>query len=244
MCDVQRCLGFADLTLYPASHYPRTIDALGERFNQRNLPELVRWFLYLQDNPEDDRDVEEIPLVECPYLFNMTDVSVFHSAQATFFAPSNPSGARGMYRETIQSTPRWTRGEIPGPRRDCVFVSAPGDKTDTTVNDLNVAWALSFFSFSRSGKEYQCTLVHWFSTFGCEPDPDMGMWVVVPDYDRRGYRNVSVIHIDSIVRGAHLSPVFNTSKLPNSLNYTHSLDYFSAFYMNKYIDPHAFELLQ
>jgi len=97
-------------------------------------------------------------------LFDVTDVSVFHSAQATFFAPSNPSGVHGMYRETIRSTPRWTRGEIPGPRRDCVFVSAPGDETDTTVNDLNVARVLSFFSFSRSGKVYQCALVHWFST--------------------------------------------------------------------------------
>jgi len=154
---------------------------------------LVRRFLYLQDNPDDDQDVEEIPLAECPYLFNVTDVSVFHLAQATFFAPSNASGVHGMYRETIRSTPRWTRGEIPGPRRDCVFISAPGDETDTTVNDLNVARVLSFFSFSRSGKVYQCVLVHWFSTFGCEPDPDTGMWVVVPDYDRRGYRNVSVI---------------------------------------------------
>ena len=55
-----------------------------------------------------------------------------------------------------------------------------------------------------------------------------GMWVVVPDYDRHGYRNVSVIHINSIVRGARLSPIFDTSKLPSSLDYTHSLDYFSV----------------
>ena len=149
-----------------------------------------------------------------------------------------------MYRETIRSTPQWTRGEIPGPHRDCVFVSAPGDDTDTTANDLNIARVLSFFSFSRSGKEYQCALVHWFSTFGYEPDPDTGMWVVVPNYNGRGYRNASVIHVDSIVHGAHLSPIFDTSKLPGWLNYTQSLNYFCAFYINKYIDPHAFELLR
>ena len=90
--NVQYCQDLIDLTPRPASHYPRTIDVLGERFNQRNLPDLVRWFLYLQDNPDNDRDVEDIPLAECPYLFNVTDVLVFHSAQATFFAPSNPSG--------------------------------------------------------------------------------------------------------------------------------------------------------
>ena len=112
------------------------------------------------------------------------------------------------------------------------------------MNDLNVARVLSFFSFSRHGNVYQCALVHWFSTFGQEPDPDTGMWIVVPDYDRHGYRNVSVIHVDSIVRGAHLLPVFDMSKLPSSLNYTHSLDYFSAFYINRYIDPHTFELLR
>ena len=231
------------LSVHPASHYPRTVDALGERFNQRNLPELVCRFLYLQDNLDTNQDVEDIPLAECPYLFDVTDVSVFHSAQATFFAPSNYSGVHGMYREIIRSTPRWTRGEVLGPRHDCIFVSAPGDEADHAVNNLNVARVLAFFSFSRRGRVYQCTLVHWFSTFGDEPDPDTGMWIMVPDYDRRGYRNVSVIHVDSIVRGAHLCPIFDKSKLPSSLNYTHSLDYFVAFYLNKYIDPHAFQLL-
>ena len=111
------------------------------------------------------------------------------------------------------------------------------------MNNLNLAQVLAFFSFSRRGKVYPCALVHWFSTFGLELDPDTSMWVIVPDYDNRGYHNTSVIHIDSIVRGAHLLPVFNKSKLPSALNYTHSLDYFCSFYMNKYIDPHTFELL-
>lgn len=87
-----------NLTFYSALHYPQTLDALGEHFDQRNLSDLVRRFLYLQDNPDNDEDMEEIPLTECPYLFDVTDVSVFHSAQATFFAPSNPSGASGKTR--------------------------------------------------------------------------------------------------------------------------------------------------
>ena len=111
------------------------------------------------------------------------------------------------------------------------------------MNNLNLARVLGFFSFSSCAKVYPCALVHWFSTFGLEPDPDTGMWVVVPDYDNHGYRNMSVIHIDSIVRGAHLLPVFNKSKLPNTLNYTHSLDYFCGFHLNRYIDPHTFKLM-
>ena len=87
-----------------ASHYPQTIDVLGEHFNQRDLPNLVWRFLYLQDNPDSDEDIEAIPLAECPYLFDIADISVFYSAQATFLAPSNPSGVHGMYRESIRST--------------------------------------------------------------------------------------------------------------------------------------------
>ena len=75
--------GLTSSKTHPASHYPRTVDALGERFNQRNLPELVRRFLYLQDNLDADQAVEDIPLAECPYLFDVTDVSMFHSTQAT-----------------------------------------------------------------------------------------------------------------------------------------------------------------
>ena len=148
-----------------------------------------------------------------------------------------------MYREIIRSTPGWTRGEVPGPCHDCVFVSAPGDEADHAVNNLNVVRVLALLSFSRCGRAFQCALVHWFSTFGDEPDPDTGMWIVVPDYNRRGYRNVLVIHVDSIVCVAHLYPIFDKSKLPSSLNYTHSLDYFAAFYLSKYIDPHTFQLL-
>jgi hypothetical protein len=89
-----------------------------------------------------------------------------------------------------------------------------------------------------------CALVHRFSTFGLEPDPDTGMCVAVPDYDNHRYRDASVIRIDYIIRGAHLLPVFYKSKLPNALNYTHSLDYFCGFYLNGSIDPHMFKLMR
>jgi len=65
-----------------------------------------------------------------------------------------------------------------------------------------------------------------FLTSGYELDPDTGVLAVVLEDDKRGYRNPSVIRIDSIVRGAHLPQIFDTSKFPSSLNYTQSLDYF------------------
>jgi len=53
--------------------------------------------------------------------------------------------------------------------------------------------------------------------------------------------NVSVIHVDSIFRAAHLLPIFDTNPLPRTLNYTLTLDSFRGFYVNNYIDYHAYE---
>lgn len=108
------------------------------------------------------------------------------------------------------------------------------------MDGLLVARALLFFSFIIAGELHQCTLVHWFSTFGDQPDSDNGMWVVTPNYFGMDW-NVSVIHIDSIVRTAHLLPIFDQQPLPHTLNYTKTLDSFQGFYVNKYIDYHAYE---
>ena len=108
------------------------------------------------------------------------------------------------------------------------------------MSDLLVARVLLFFSFSFNGKPHECALIHWFSVFGNQPDPDNGMWIVTPD-NFGGSRNLSVIHIDSIFRAAHLLPIFNTTPLPRTFNYTKTLDSFHGFYVNKYIDYHAYE---
>ena len=106
--------------------------------------------------------------------------------------------------------------------------------------NLLVARVLLLFSFMFDGELHQCTLVHWFSVFGDQPDPDNGMWVVTPDYSG-GARILSVIHIDSIFCAAHLLPIFDTSPLPRTLNYAATLDSFNGFYVNKYIDYHTYE---
>ena len=163
-------------------------------------------------------------------------ISVFHSAIAKFHAPSDPSGTHGMRRERIRSTPSW-RGR--GPRRDCAFVGeerAPGMRGMTGMAIVRV---LLFFSFEYGGVNYPCALVEWFKKV--QHDPITGMWVVRPD-TTCGRRKQSVVHLDTFYRGAHLIPVYGKEKLPIDFHYSHSLDAFRAFYVNKYIDHHANEI--
>jgi len=150
------------LTSDPASHYPRKIGALGERLNQRNLPDLVRQFPYLQDNTGDSEHTEE--------------------------TNTNSPGLRGMmHRETIRSTPRWTRGGIPGPRRNCVFEPAPGGETEAAVNDPNLAPDANLLLHFTSWEGVPTSTYTGSLTFGLELDPDPFMWAVVPYY-RCGFR--------------------------------------------------------
>ena len=52
----------------------------------------------------------------------------------------------------------------------------------------------------------------------------------------------SVIHFDSILRLAHLLPVYGNKQAPRGVKYTDSLDMFKEFYVNKFADNHAFEI--
>jgi len=83
-----------------------------------SFPDLLHAFLSDQLSRSDseghiDSDEDE------DLLEGISPISVHHSAIASFYAPSDPSGIRGMCREWIRSTPSW-RGT--GPRRDCAFV--------------------------------------------------------------------------------------------------------------------------
>jgi len=52
----------------------------------------------------------------------------------------------------------------------------------------------------------------------------------------------SIIHIDSIVWGAHLIPVYGELFLPCDFSHFDSLTAFRAYYVNKFIDYHANEI--
>jgi len=49
--------------------------------------------------------------------------------------------------------------------------------------------------------------------------------------------------VDSILRGAHLILVYGVEKMPVDFHYSYSLDVFEAYYVNKYIDHHANEMI-
>ena len=112
------------------------------------------------------------------------------------------------------------------------------------MKGLDIARTHLLFSFELGDESFSCALVHHFSKSFDEPDPDNGMWIVEPNFDNDGYRVMSIVHVDCIVRAAHLLPVFRgDAPVPRNLNFTHTLDVFTAFYVNKYIDYHAFETL-
>jgi len=156
---------------------------------------------------------------------------------AVFYSPSDPSGDRGMHRESIRSTPCWRKS---APRYDTVFVER--DSTLAGIRGLDVVRVLGLFSFVWLGEYYPCALVRWFIHVADEPDELTGMWVVQPDDNADGSPAVGVIHLDSVLRAAHLLPVFADTFAPVDLSAEHSLNKFLSFYVNKYIDYHAFEL--
>jgi len=113
------------------------------------------------------------------------------------------------------------------------------------MQGLLVARVYLFSKFSFAGAEYPCALVHWYTTIGTEPDEPTGLWIVELEYTHGNNprRNVSIIHWDSIIHGAHLLPKFPlNTQVPQEINYTRTLDVFCSFYVNKYVDHHAFEV--
>ncbi|KAF8914518.1 hypothetical protein CPB85DRAFT_1503406 [Mucidula mucida] len=219
---------------FPLAMYSRDLYELAVDVDQPTLPELTRRFLYEQLHAG---DVIPDNIDDCPHIDS--NVYVHHSAIAYFYAPSDISGIRGMKRERIRSTPSWYRY----PRRDCALVVEDADKPG--FHGMSVVRILLFFSFTQSGVEYPCALVHWFNRYGARPDPKTGMWMVKPDNRGRDSREpyLSVVHLDSLFRGVQLLPVFGPDPLPKDFHYSDTLDAFDAFYVNKYVDYHAYEMI-
>ncbi|KAI0028259.1 hypothetical protein K488DRAFT_59037, partial [Vararia minispora EC-137] len=68
------------------------------------------------------------------------------------------------------------------------------------------------------------------------------IWKVKKDKTREGKRVQSVEHLDSVLCAAHLLPVFGSGNLPRNFKFHFSLDAFTEFYVNKYVDYHAHEI--
>ncbi|KAI6138060.1 hypothetical protein BKA82DRAFT_3992231 [Pisolithus tinctorius] len=94
----------------------------------------------------------------------------------------------------------------------------------------------------NEGQGYSCALVDWFAPVSDKPDGLMGMWIVTPAVDRYGCHVQSVIPLESVVRGAHLIRVSGNDFIHINLHFSESLEAFKAYYVNKYIDHHAYTL--
>jgi hypothetical protein len=195
----------------------------------------IRRFLYDQLHHDGPLSSSDVLLAECPRFDG--NISIHNSAAATFYAPSDPSGIHGMRREHIRATPSWRNGAA---RHDCVFLNTRPELSG--MRGLDVVRILLFFSFEFMNEFYPCALVRWFTCLHDEPDDDTGMWMVKPESDADGEPVVSVVHLDSIFRAAHLIPIYGESFIPHDLQPSPSLDAFQSFYVNKFIDHHAFEI--
>ncbi|KAL6297966.1 hypothetical protein BKA93DRAFT_820601 [Sparassis latifolia] len=152
-------------------------------------------------------------------------------------ALSDPCGIGGMHREHLRANPVWCRHT---PRFDCALVNR--DPNLAGMLSIDVVRIRLLFSFKHAGHQYPCALIHWFQCVCDQPD-DTGMWIVRPETDEQGASVISMIHVDSIIRAAHLISVYGDGRVSRDITDKNSLDAFRAFYVNKFADHHAFEIL-
>ena len=206
------------------------MEDLAASIQQPDLPVALRQFLFLFKNSNGNLPSS---LSDLPQFHGR--VCVHYSALATFFAPSDLCGVGGMHQERIRSTPSW----YDHPRYDTVFVVL--DDTVPGMKGMNIARIRLFFSFNYR-VDHHCALVNWLDCEDEEPDQDTGMWVVSLE-KKNGVPVTQVIDVRTIVRAAHLIPVFGSQTVPRDVHHYNSLDRYQTFFINKYVDHHSHELL-
>ncbi|KIY61449.1 hypothetical protein CYLTODRAFT_447703 [Cylindrobasidium torrendii FP15055 ss-10] len=124
--------------------------ALSEHIGQPQLPKALRQYVFELKYPD-----HEVPdnLNNLPIITG--GISMFHSAVAKFYAPSDTCGAGGMYRERIRSTPLW-QNEYE--RRDIVFVVTDADAP--RMEGMYIARVLLFFLFVHHGEPHPCAVTY------------------------------------------------------------------------------------
>lgn len=198
-CLVYRLHSFYFLTFTIEYKWPLLTAA--EKLELPSFPTMLQAFLYDQLYPDSPIPLSELSIHAYPPFSGR--VSIFYNATAIFRAPSDLSGIGCMCREIIRATASWRNGQ---PRYDTIFINS--DPSEDGMRGLEVARVLTFFSFRHEEKVYQCALIHWFSHVRDEPDEDTGLWVVKPEFDDDGTPDLAIIHIDTIIRAAHLIPIY------------------------------------
>ena len=227
-----RLVVFHLLIFFTESRYPRNLYQLAEHIRQPKFPLALRRFLFMHNHSDQQppAEIENLPSFE-------GEIRVYHSAVAVaiYYVPSDLCGAGGLYRERIRSMPLFHGHE----RRDTVFVVL--DESKGRMEGMEIGRVLLFFSFCYRRESFSCALINWF-IHDEEPDRDTGMWTVQLEHDRQGQPTVEVIDINTIARGAHLLPVYGSSRVPDDFSHHDALDSYNSFFVNHFIDHHAHEL--
>lgn len=234
------------LTYYKLAERRVSVQEVGKNIKHTNLVNLISDLL--RQHSESHTNTA-LPLLSADYL-DFTEshpLTTYNSAVATFYAPSDYSGIGGMRKERIRAVSCW-RGVHP--RFDTVLLK-PNSKSESasndepTINSFSVAQVRLFFSFEYHQVSYECTLVYDYQVVNPFPDEVTGMAIV--KRARRG--SARIVPLNDILRAVHLIPVFSelgTKRIPKK--YKHELtlgdrQLFKLFYVNKFVDHHAFEIL-
>ena len=166
---------------------------LAAKIDQHDLILLIKRFLYRQSHDSHlELPPSQVPEASLPSFEDK--ITIYPSAVATFYSPSDISGVGGMHSECIRAVKSWRKG---APCYDCIFVETDPDAPG--IAGLDIACVHLFFSCKFNGTKYPCALVHWFSHVGQSADSGTGMWVVEPDVTDDGVPITSVIHLDTVV---------------------------------------------
>jgi hypothetical protein len=105
------------------------------------------------------------------------------------------------------------------------------DDSKPGMEGMEIGWVLLFFLFDYHQKSHSCALINWF-VHDNECDLDMGMWTVQLECDQKGEPSVQVIPLETIACGAHLLPVYGSTRLPDDFSHHDTLDSFYSFFIN------------
>ncbi|KAF8338581.1 hypothetical protein F5887DRAFT_1077678 [Amanita rubescens] len=225
----------------PVANSGRYANNIAKDISIPRFPDLVKEFLHQQDEDalgtDHDLDVSSLKLNGPLYR----KIHVYSSGTCVYNAQHDSSGrVVSSTKEVIHCTKSWKKGPH---RYDCVFVNSNPDASG--FRGLYVGQVLLLFSIKspRGSRvpDIPCALVQWFKAVGEQPCDLTGMWMVKPEVDQRTkQRAMSVIHADTIIRPAHLIPIYGKQHVPHHLHAADSLNAFKGYYVNKFSDYHAY----
>lgn len=224
-------------------HSPKYLGPITNYISIPTFPDLLAKFLYDQSHPDAPANQAADMISHYQQYYYNGKIHVYHSATCIYNAQSDStSSINGAVHQVIHCAPSWNHGP---PRYDCVFVNNDPDLPG--FEGLYVGQVLLLFSIRsqihRRDQDIPCALVQWFEVVGDEPCNLTGMWMVKPELDPiTKQRVMSVIHVGSIIRPAHLIPLYGKEHVHHDLHAADSIKSYKGFYVNKFSDYHAYRL--